>query len=348
MNVEIITIISNNYGNRLQNYALQEFLIKEGVHVVTSRTDAPHHPFLRKIKFRLCELRGQTAEDLFLRFDRNIIWKDDYFSQTYNDPKIDFYIAGSDQIWNPFFKFNSEREFLTFTDKKKRIAYAASIGLKQLPNQFHKSYRRYLNGFPVISVREKSAADIIYRLTKRRVPVVVDPTMLLSKENWIKVAKKSRLQPKTNYLLKYFLGKKKFAYDTYIERLCQKYNWTVVDLSQRTDRIPLRIGPAEFLGLIAHSSYICTDSFHGIIFSILFEKSFLAFNRPDEVGFGDMSSRVETLLSKFRLSDYYIHNEYDLHKEYGKIDYTKIKPVLREAIDQSVSFLKSAIKLQEI
>ena len=180
-NVAIITIISNNYGNRLQNYALQETLKKLDAHVETIPIRIKYD-IKGKIKLWI-----KTIASAFIKkysdvcwgiFDQNIKWS----RYTIESPNIseyyNYFIAGSDQIWNPLFECNSDREFLTFTANEKKIAYAASIGLDELPISEADRYRKYISSFKNVSVREKTAADIIENLGCVRPKVVLDLSLI--------------------------------------------------------------------------------------------------------------------------------------------------------------------------
>lgn len=336
MRCEIITIISDNYGNRLQNYALQEVLKEMGFDVVTSYSEKPGNPYVKSIKRWIGAIRNHTKADKFKRFNLLITWKKDYRYHLSNDPNIDFYIAGSDQIWNPLFEFNSDREFLSFCPVEKRVVYAASIGLNSIPENEIERFKKNLLALPSISVRENSAADIIRDLVDKDVPVVLDPTMLIDASKWKTVSRKANEQPKGKYLLKYFLGLQSDYLEKAIEKIALSQNLQILDISSGMSNA---VGSAEFLSLILNSSFVCTDSFHGTIFSILFEKNFLVFQRPNQKGYGDMTSRVTSLLNKFRLESRYIQDgsPIDCHKD---IDFSDANRILKCEQEKSLDYLK--------
>lgn len=230
MNIEIITIISYNYGNRLQNYALQTYLEKLGCTVVTSRLDTREEP-LYENHFR--EWRVVTDADtmkLYRKFDDNIHWKADLLSYKKDDPSIDYYVAGSDQLWNPIFNFGSDREFLRFTKPEKRIAYAASIGIKELPLESIDNFRNGFEGIENITMRENAGADIVETLTKKRPGVVLDPTMLLDDKDWDKIAESSNVKLDENFVVKYILGIHNPELDTMVDDYAREHGCKVIDL----------------------------------------------------------------------------------------------------------------------
>src|SRR5699024_7327637 len=111
---------------------------------------------------------------------------DDYLPNKLND--YDFFVTGSDQVWNPFFTNSSSLYFLTFAPRKKRIAYAPSFGISEVPDLLRENFTKWLSEIEHLSVREDAGADIIKQLTNRDSEVVADPTLLLTKESWLSIA----------------------------------------------------------------------------------------------------------------------------------------------------------------
>lgn len=345
MNIELITIISYNYGNRLQNYALQTYLEKRGCKVITSRLDERANP-LYENHFR--EWRVVTDPDtmkLYRSFDNNIHWKEDLKSHLADDPYIDHYIAGSDQIWNPMFDFGSDREFLRFADPRKRVAYSASIGIGELPEERIASYRDGLLGIKNISMRENAGADIVERLTGERPPVTLDPTMLLTEEEWETISRTSTVKIDDDFVVKYFLGIRNEECDAKINEYARTHNCRVVDLINHKDMGIKGIGPAEFLYLIKHSKANFVDSFHGAVFSVLFQKPFIASYRPNQKEFGDMNSRFDTLFDTFDLKDRFISRADELGHINDEIDHVHVQSVLKQKREDANAFLLNALNM---
>lgn len=305
--VGIITIVSNNYGNRLQNYALQESLKKMGLVPKTI-------PLKDKNYFqRWCALRIKNFVHRFIKPIPNITWdefnfdfinweaKSVAFHKEYLNKKYEYFIAGSDQIWNPYFEFVSDRELLTFTLPFKRIAYAASIGIDTFPKEHIRHYVEAWNKFRYISVREQAAADIIFSNTGKSVDVVLDPTMLLSEVEWQKFAQKSIYATNKKYCLKYFLGPVAQEYNRYIQNYAKCKNLEIMDVISLNKIRKKELSPIDFVKLICDSEAVFTDSFHGSVFSIIFRKPLAVFERPYQHGHGVMSSRLDTLMDTFHL-----------------------------------------------
>lgn len=338
MRCEIITINSINYGNRLQNYALQEILKKLGLKVTTNRIE--DNVTKRLLKELLKCLRNKYYCDYYARFDvKNIKYR--YTSRDkIESESIDYFIAGSDQIWNPNFDFNSEREFLTFAPSRKKIAYAASTGISELSNEEKSKFRNYLKDFRAISVRENDASEMLSDLLEKKPEVVLDPTLLLTIEDWKKIIAQSQVKIEKPFIVKYFLGIRSEKIERKINDFATKKGYEIIDVSNRN--CPYPIGPAEFVYLLSNSTINYVDSFHGTVFSILFNKSFYTFSRPNEHGYGNMNSRFETVFSRFPLKERYIF-DVDKINFSEQLEYDETNKILEYERKKSIAFLKKAI-----
>lgn len=342
--VAIITIISKNYGNRLQNFALQEVLSSLGNQVKTIPA-YPYHIIRRNIKYFLKRtlnvLAGRFPDVVWDEFNKNIRWGKTIASDKRIADKYDYFIAGSDQIWNPTFAVISDRELLTFAPTEKRIAYSASIGLERFPEEYSQHYIEEWKKFKKISVREIQASKIIYDMIQVLPPVVLDPTMLLTKNDWIKYIKHSPSSGK--YYAKYFLGKRNDFSEKFIMKRAKEDNIRCIEITNEDGSLKPGIGPYEFLRILYYSEGVFTDSFHGTVFSIIFEKPFAVFQRPYEKGYGDMNSRIDTLIDTFELRDHFVACPYDPEKVKMDFDYIKVKQILEIKRKESIAFLKDAL-----
>lgn len=250
--------------------------------------------------------------------------------------KFHAFVCGSDQIWNPRYLDVSPMRFLTFAPKEKRIALSPSFGVSEIPDTRREVYQQFLNDFAYLSVREESGAKIIHELTGRNVPVLIDPTLSMSAEEWDKIAKKPENSPKSAFLLTYFLGNKDKKCEEIIRGLAKKQNLIIVDLVEIAKPEYYIYDPAEFLWLIKNASYICTDSFHGSVFSIIYHKEFSVFLR-NENGFSK-DSRVTTLLKKLELQ-----NALWTGERLEKLDYDKADIFLEKERKQFEEYLKNSL-----
>lgn len=348
-----------NYGNRLQNYALQESVKSLGFLVDTVIVDLDATTGKKKNKKTTYLLKQIAKKVLGItkkkindeRTNRFIDFSDKYLSETkykISEKNIpvhlsEYYkfVVGSDQVWNPFYINGSPLYFLNFAPKEKRISYAASFGISNIPSQFKEKFEKYLSEMNHISVREEQGASIVKEINGREAEVVLDPTMLLTKEEWRKVAVESKTKPNTPYLLTYFLGDISKTNMIKIKEIAKIRNLKIVNLASLKYRKYYTADPAEFLDFIDSADVFCTDSFHGVVFSILFETPFIVFERQGKLP--SMNSRIDTLLSKFELESRLSRN-IENYDDVFSIDYSHVKKILHEERINSISYLKMALK----
>lgn len=339
--IGIITIIGKNYGNRLQNYALQEVLKNYARKVYT--IPMYKEPILKqKIKYYVENVvhRSAVKHDGWIRFYFYINWESDSVRELC-EKRYDAFIAGSDQIWNPFFEYNTEREFLTFAKREKRIAYAASMGIESLPDLCKDRYREWLSEMTSISVRESSAANIIYELTGRLVPVVLDPVFLLNEYEWNKLAIKANCPEKLGYIFYYFLGKNNEIANEWIEKIANVKNLRVLNILEHFNEY----GPLEFIALIKGAEMVVTNSFHCTAFSIIFHKQFVVFERQMENVTEQMTSRLNTLLTTFDLKDRFFSEDWnEVVSEISNAKWKVIECVMKERRKESIQFITEALE----
>lgn len=371
--VAIITLNGYfNYGNRLQNYALQEVLGDLGCEVETIINDTKfkstnNKSLIEKIKeknirenFKILYLKlinilyknklKQRRTEVFKEFSLQYINETDYSITENNIPKdllnkYDYFITGSDQVWNPYYRKGSPVEFLTFAPKEKRIAYAPSFGISKIPTKYIDNYRLWLSEIAYLSVREETGAKIIKELTGRDATVVLDPTMLLTKEKWLSISKVPSDKPKKGYLLTYFLGKISKERIKFIKNIAKNNNLEIIHLAQIRYKTPYLTGPSEFIEYINSAKIFCTDSFHGAVFSILLETPFIVFSRESKIP--SMNSRMETLLSTFKLESRLVENIHS-NNQIFEVDYSHINSILKRERDRSINFLKNALNISEV
>ncbi|MDO5292486.1 MAG: polysaccharide pyruvyl transferase family protein [bacterium] len=349
--VAIITITNSglNFGNRLQNYALQESLSKYGIKVETifSSNECCHSLILsigRRIAKRI--VKNEKRRRKFREFNRKYINNAKKVRYGKINEKIfnnmyDAFIAGSDQVWNPSYKFNSNFEYMAFAPKEKRYSYSASFGVSDIPIEKQASIRALLNDMHAISVREESGAKIVKELTGREAEIHVDPTMLLKKEDYFRMEKGVERPLPEHYLLVYFLGYITDEYRKFIDELANKLKSEVVELSETKGSKFYNIGPQQFLYMIHHANYICTDSFHGSVFSVLFEKPITIFVRKDH----DVptNSRIETLMDKLEIREREF-GSLDVNNSIKKINYNRVNELLEEERRSAFKYLKKICK----
>lgn len=359
----IISLYGNsNYGNKLQNYAVQEILRREGIDSVNIINvpclNNKNRDISAVLKFYLkgivqSIIKGDRIKDCvdpndpkqrkenFLRFNEQIVNSKHFFSfnrlSEFKD--YDYYFVGSDQIWNPQYGGLSDLDLLTFTQKKK-IAISASFGIEKLLSSCETKVKQCLSTFDAISVREEAAKRIVEENTGRTdVEVLIDPTMMLCPEDWDRVIKKPKDLTNKRYVVCYFLGTLTDEYRTAISQLAEREECTIVDLSNAESPYYC-CGPSEFVYLIKNAVYVCTDSFHASVFSILYNRPFVVFNRNGK--HNTMGSRIQTLLSTFHLEDARFTGIID--ESYICRDYKEVNQIVENERQKALRFIRKALR----
>lgn len=371
--VGIVTIVDyNNYGNRLQNYALQSVLNSMNFEVVTIRNSISHKLEDNYNKTLFSKLKKKTFQELitkilkirkskvykcaykikmerFKQFTSKNIIESNYIISEESIPndisnQFDYFIVGSDQVWNPIYRKGSSIDFLTFAPREKRIAYAPSFGVSDIPRDFVRDYKKWLMEFKALSVREDAGAEIIKNLTNREAIVLVDPTVMLTKEEWLSISEPHKLKPKTPFLLTYFLGEIPKEVKGLISKLSSKYKLEVVNLGSYEQIERYAADPSEFIDYINTANIFLTDSFHGAVFSIILEKQFIVFNRVSKVP--SMNSRIDTLLTKFNLMDRKWESVKQSQDYFGA-DFSHTGPIFEYERLKAYNYLRSALDIEE-
>ena len=258
----------------------------------------------------------------------------------------DLILSGSDQIWNPKIFPDGRFDpvfFGTFSSRRK-IAYAPSFGVPHIPEGMEEELRSYLESFSHISVRERQGREIVKEITGKDVPVVLDPTLLLTAEQWSAMA----VPPDRSggYILCYCISKPG-ALAPYIQRLAEETGLPVVQLCGIRQKVHPRAvcvldaGPSEFLGLFQNASYVCTNSFHGTVFSVQFQKPFFTAVAPSELAAPE-SSRTFSILSRLGLTERIIGTGTTAGLD-ATIDWADVDRRLRAARQSSLDYLRAAL-----
>ena len=263
------------------------------------------------------------------------------------DLPYDLLLSGSDQIWNPKIFPNGRFDpvfFGAFSDRRK-IAYAPSFGIPRIPDGMEEALRGYLESFSHLSVRERQGQAIVRDIIGQDVPVVLDPTLLLTQADWASVARDGGAGQ--GYILCYCISRP-VALAPYIRRLAEETGLPVVQLCGARQKVHPKArcifsaGPAEFLGLFRHASAVVTNSFHGAAFSLQFRKNFFTFMSPRERS-EPTFSRIYSLLSRLGCADRIIGLDTTAPVE-AAMDYDKVYQRLDEARADSLAYLKAAIE----
>ncbi len=261
---------------------------------------------------------------------------------TLND-KYDIFLSGSDQIWNPDIQLGDHSYLLDFvSDNYKKRSYASSFGVASLQQPYFDQWAALLNDYERITVREKSGAELVRKLINKEVSVVLDPTMLLTPGQWEEILPKA--VQKGNYV---------FVYQMSHSNLLAKYaNKVRGFLNSKILYVPFPIGgfckckislglsSLEWLRAIHDSKFVITDSFHGVVFSIIFRRQFYYIITSETVK--KRLSRLSTLLTTLGLEDRIVETASDFHPE-AMIDYDLVHNKLIAERDRSLNILKELL-----
>lgn len=265
----------------------------------------------------------------------------------------DAVFVGSDQTWRPFGFYSNYWNLMFVDDSIPKFSYASSYGVSKIPGIQKKGTKRYLERLDMISVREQKGKEIVDELSSKKAIVVADPTMLLSCEQWKEFAQRSNVViPEEKYIFCYFLGTRedirkeagKLAIETGLKIVTMRHMDEYVRVDETFgDYAPYDINPCDFVKLLMNAEYVCTDSFHGSVFSILMHRKFCAFYRVKPSASNSTHSRIDSLLDRFGLMDrIFSGNIFDIKKD---IDYASVDEKMSEFRNFSLDYLKTALKL---
>ena len=266
--------------------------------------------------------------------------------------KYDAMIVGSDQLWTPAGIKSKFYNLLFVPDNINKVSFATSFGVSKTPASQRRMTARYLKRIDHISVREIRGAEIVKELTGREVTVALDPTLLFTEKDWGRDFPVKRILDEP-YILAYFLGGNEAHRDA-VEQLKNATGLKIVtipfmdmfaerDLSFGDIRL-FEVGPVEFLNLIRGANYICTDSFHGSVFSILHHKQFITFNRTRNEDKQTRNSRIDSLFGLLSLENRRYENTNDIRNAIDEpIDYQRVDEKLEALRQETLSFLNSAL-----
>ena len=344
--IAIITIWDlGNYGNRLQNYAVTKLAEKLGYRPNTIVLDKKQNIGIVKItKYFIGHLiflatKGKAkveSERIFRFFDftlKRVPYR--YLKNKHDLSDYDYVFIGSDQVWNPKYVEPNDYIYGKNVDSKKVVCIAPSFGVSYISEDVEKMIKPFLEHIELLNVRESDGAKIIKKITGRDVPVIVDPTLLLTSNEWKKVEKRPVYMPSQKYILKYFLGEESEKSKSDSIYISKKYGYEIIELLNKQNPLSYVAGPSEFIYLIHNAEMIITDSFHACVFSIIFKRPFWVYERNGE----KMNSRLETLFSLLNIEDRFEHNmDYPF-----EIDYSNVDDALNNEREKVNNFLNKAI-----
>ena len=365
MKVGIFTFPNSvSYGATLQMYALYDAVNRLGhdVEIINYHNaymkDEKHRESLKDASAIKCFAKKIARTILHIRLYRSFhrfeqenmkLYPSKAFTEKQKLPDIskryNAVICGSDQIWNPDITDTDLSYFLDFCGKNtRRISYAPSFGIDNFSDGFSKLIENELSEFHALSVREKPGQDYIFKLIGKEASLVLDPTFLVSSDQWSKMERKHSAS-KGEYILYYTIRRSDNLFRRCME-FSSKTGLKVVIVGGNCLKVirnnnplveyAIDIGPDEWLNLLHNARYVFTNSFHGTAFSINYNKDFF-------VEFSSLTnSRLEQIIGALKLEDRIVKNDNELSLD--PIDYTVAEKHLSELIKSSEQFLKTALQ----
>lgn len=365
--VNIVTFHdAQNYGAMLQAYALQKTLEKDyDVEIIDFKNDVIQKQnnifYINKkniktvikslihcVLFSTKKFRRSLSFNKFMKEKLKLTkkYKNEKILES-DFPKSYAYIAGSDQIWNTDIT-RSLRDVYTLNfgdDGIKRISYAASIGNSKIDKDEIDIYVNKISKIDYISVREEDGKEALDKFINKEISVVLDPTLLITKEEWDKEISNIKCKINEKYILAYVVEPDE-EYTKIVNYLSDKTSLKVVHFAHRSGKIKnvtktaYTKGPLEFVKLIKDAEYVICTSFHATVFSIIFNKKFFV------VPHRKTGSRVINLLDKLHIKNRVVYD----FEEFSKIDYnmitdwSKVEKNLIQEREKSLNWLKDALK----
>lgn len=363
-----------NYGTMLQAYALQKKVESFGfcVEIIDFKQDNSLSKIqlvwlrIKRLPVYILEFsKYMTLASVKYLFSKRNLKFEEFYSNNFklsnqkytdslqlkaNPPIYDGYVVGSDQTWNPYVAKNPEAFYLTFVkDDAKKGCYAPSLGISRLTDEHRCRLKKMLKGFRFLSCRESIGAKLLSETMNCPVAHVLDPTLLLNWDDWSCLS--SQKKEKSPYILTYFLGNVK-KHREFVRELAQKTGLNVfsIPVSYLDINEPLFekawVGPDGFLSLIKNAEYVCTDSFHGTMFSINFGVNFYSFCKTKDAENSSENSRLYSALELFGLSNRLVtnSNQNSVLEELAAIDYSVVHKVLEKEREKSIAYLKDMLE----
>lgn len=375
--VGLVAVSYYNYGSQLQTFAMQQVLTNLGVENEIIKYKQNPIKQLKRVKnlyfFMMkgkCVARNIECKVKYPDISKGLAVRASAF-ESFKASHCNFspfisernileqyvlkykgVILGSDQVWHPA---NLEMDYFTLNfvpDDIPRIAYAPSFGVSEIPGKQKKATKDYLARFNEISVREKAGAEIVASLIRKNVPIVCDPTTLLTREQWDRVSSQKKFTDE-KYIFCYFLGNNK-NHRVFANKVKKITGYKIIALQHLDELVkddivfgdikPYDVGPEDFVNLVANAEIVLTDSFHGTMFSIYYHKNFYTFSRFSDSNKGSTNSRVVSILDTLGLCNrHYTTKENPESCVRCNIEWKEVDRRLSEFRCESLSYLREAI-----
>lgn len=380
----------NNYGTSLQGYAMIRKILEMGYDVEVIEY-VKKLSVLEKMKYVVNALRVGEMKVLKKKFkEKNIPEENTEYGKglklrtqavdAYKAKKLvplfhkyvgykdlhegsrnyDVVVVGSDQVWTPLSLPNKFFNLLFVDGSVRKIAYASSFGVSEIPDFQKTATGQYLDRFYRIGVREQRGKEIVESLSNQKAHVVADPTLLLTREEWEQeidevIAETSQVNKEradgAPYIFCYLISPNEEA-RVQAKKLSEKTGLPIITIRHMEqyreidesigDEAPYAVDPNDFVRYISKAAYVCTDSFHCTAFSILFHRKFMTFYRTSNKDRTNRNSRIDSIFDILGVNRNHIYTR-DIDKIEDPIDWEQVDDNLSKLRLQSISFLKNAL-----
>ncbi|MBD5545752.1 MAG: polysaccharide pyruvyl transferase family protein [Lachnospiraceae bacterium] len=354
MKIAIVTLFFyNNFGTALQAFALQRTLERitgEKVEILPYMPDVRQYEYFKSLELKK---KYEEKKEIFSAFRReHLAVREPYIYDSRLLPRdFDVYIVGSDIVWGKEFSNLDPVYFLDFVpDDKKRVSYGASMIVTNRNNtEDDEIYKRLLPKMDRVSIRERSSKEVLQRFTDRQVMDVLDPTLLLKKEDYESIMVENDIMKGSPYLLSYFLTHDPAVVD-YTILLAKKLGLRIIHyFADYPDRVFPEgsecfafAGPEEFLGYVKNAACIFTNSFHGTCFATIFRKPFYTYTAKRA-----LLTRVADMVERLGLQDRCFTDFRDIGRVTMECDYTAVEEKYKLEKKKSMEFLYEAVGVRE-
>lgn len=372
----------NNYGTSLQGYAtikklqdlgyeceiinyIKKLPLSQKINYITNAIRAGELKSLyRQLTYKIIlNTHPRYRESLAIRTKAVNLYKENKLKPFFRDyvgydavrqgtENYDAILVGSDQVWTPMSLPNKFFNLLFVKDSIRKISYASSFGVSKIPKFQHEATGNYLNRFRYISVREERAKEIVEELSEKTATLVADPTMLLTKEEWENEIENSHAVVTEPYIFCYFLGCNPVARDA-VNELKRKTGLKVICIRHMDEYVssdehfgdfaPYNVDPNDFIKYIRHAKFVCTDSFHCSVFSIIFHRQFMTFYRFAQNAVTGRNSRITSLFKTLHIPEGHIYSG-NINDISLPINYDEVDKRVEHLRNYSIEYLKNALQ----
>lgn len=366
----MVTLYDDNYGTCLQAYALYSKLISLGVNPeiikynrCVRNASSQHKGLMARLKhmglagvidylksysfIKDRKFGFELFRKKYLTFTEETSYRDSLSIETIQ--RYDVFVCGSDMIWSEEFIDDWQFFYLDFVPSEKTISYAPSFGKNEISEDARSKCKEYLSRIRFRSCREEAGVEMIRQYFGMEFKQVVDPTILLDSSEWNELIGTKERLIEEKYTLTYVFGgldgKRSNTFRQVQNLNLGKHRVIAMNRKQYNEKaFKGIIGPIEFLRLYRDSEFIITDTFHGLIFALIFQKPFIVLKREDAGHWAKYSDRMTSTLDMLGLRDRYVDSSTAIQRSICELDYSEINKILKRKREESLEYLGSSIR----